>query len=89
MANTPDEEGFITVTRHAKRTKTGDSDVSVTAARPAEIKQLKPKEAKYTDMYKFQTRQAKRDQIAELRQKFEEDKKKIERMKAARKFNPF
>jgi ribosomal RNA-processing protein 7 len=34
-------------------------------------------------------REAKREQLVQLREKFEEDKAKIARMKAARVFKPF
>jgi hypothetical protein len=40
------------------------------------------------DFYTFQGREKKREQLAELRERFERDKRHIERLKAARKFNP-
>ena len=37
---------------------------------------------------RFQSRENKRDQLRELREQFERDKEKIEKMKRNRKFNP-
>lgn len=39
-------------------------------------------------MGRFQSRENKRDQLRELREQFERDKEKIEKMKRNRKFNP-
>lgn len=41
------------------------------------------------NFYSFQMREAKRDQLARLRSKFEADKKRVARLKAARKFKPY
>jgi len=40
------------------------------------------------DFYQFQIRESKKQKIIELREKFEEDKKRIERMKQERRFKP-
>jgi len=88
-SNQPDEEGFITVTRQTRKNRANDGSVHVTAIKAREGAELKPKSHELGDFYRYQMRQSKRDQIAELRKKFEEDKKKIERMKAARRFNPY
>ena len=40
------------------------------------------------NFYQFQIRESKKQKIVELREKFEADKKKIERMKQERKFKP-
>mmetsp|Transcript_8263 Transcript_8263/g.10737 ORF Transcript_8263/g.10737 Transcript_8263/m.10737 type:complete len:272 (+) Transcript_8263:117-932(+) len=47
------------------------------------------KKVELKNFYRFQMREAKRDQLVELRKRFEEDKKKIEKLKAGRKFKPF
>ena len=39
--------------------------------------------------YRFQVREEKRERLADLRKKFEEDKARIARMKTQRKFKPF
>jgi hypothetical protein len=48
----------------------------------------KHKVRSHHDFYTFQGREKKREQLAELRERFERDKRHIERLKAARKFNP-
>ena len=40
------------------------------------------------NFYQFQIRESKKQKIIELREKFEADKKKVERMKQDRKFKP-
>ena len=40
------------------------------------------------NFYQFQIRESKKQKIVELREKFEADKKKVERMKQDRKFKP-
>lgn len=49
----------------------------------------KKKDTELKNFYRFQVREEKMKQLGQLRKKFEEDKKKVERMKATRKFNPF
>eukprot|EP01098_Paradermamoeba_levis_P010233 TRINITY_DN4301_c0_g1_i4.p1 TRINITY_DN4301_c0_g1~~TRINITY_DN4301_c0_g1_i4.p1 ORF type:complete len:126 (-),score=53.55 TRINITY_DN4301_c0_g1_i4:155-487(-) len=49
----------------------------------------KKKEKILHDFYKFQKAEAKQQQLEQLRQKFEEDKKRIERLKNNRKFKPY
>lgn len=48
----------------------------------------KRKKNQLVNFYQFQIRETKKQKIVELREKFEADKKKIERMKAERKFKP-
>ncbi|GBB91618.1 hypothetical protein RclHR1_00190031 [Rhizophagus clarus] len=87
--NQPDEDGFITVTRVGRRSANTDGTITVTAAKPEEIKNLKPKNKELTDFYRFQMREAKRNKLIDLRKKFEEDKEKIAKLKAARRFKPY
>ncbi|RIA90590.1 ribosomal RNA-processing protein 7-domain-containing protein [Glomus cerebriforme] len=87
--NQPDEDGFIMVTRVGRRSTNTDGTITVTAAKPEEIKSLKPKNKEFTDFYRFQKREAKRNKIIDLRKKFEEDKEKIAKLKAARRFKPY
>lgn len=49
----------------------------------------KKKDTELKNFYRFQIREEKMKQLDQLRKKFDEDKKKVERMKATRKFNPF
>ena len=41
------------------------------------------------NFYSFQQREGQREKVAELRRKFEQDKRRVEDMKARRKFKPF
>ena len=40
-------------------------------------------------VYPWQLRESQREQVAELRRKFEEDKKRVANMRAQRRFKPF
>ncbi|PIA17622.1 hypothetical protein COEREDRAFT_71423 [Coemansia reversa NRRL 1564] len=89
--NTADADGFVTVVRRGRHTKNSDGTGSVVAASVAEARAAgeKKTEVVFGNMYRFQMRERKTDQLAELRQKFEEDKERIARMRQARKFRPF
>eukprot|EP01116_Phalansterium_solitarium_P012260 TRINITY_DN28394_c0_g1_i1.p1 TRINITY_DN28394_c0_g1~~TRINITY_DN28394_c0_g1_i1.p1 ORF type:complete len:274 (-),score=24.30 TRINITY_DN28394_c0_g1_i1:68-838(-) len=84
--NKPDEDGFITVTRHKRST---DGTVSVGGVRKGEPPTKKQKgNTMLSDFYKFQHSKSKDESLALLRRKFEEDRDRIQRMKNARKFRP-
>ncbi|CAJ0647567.1 19335_t:CDS:2 [Entrophospora sp. SA101] len=87
--NKPDEDGFITVTRVGKRSVNTDGKISVTAIKPEDVKNLKPKNKELDDFYRFQLRETKRNKLVELRKKFEEDKQKIAKLKESRGFKPY
>jgi ribosomal RNA-processing protein 7 len=89
--NMPDADGFVTVTRARGRRNTNKdgSGGSATAVSVEQAKDLKPKEHALMDFYRFQMRENKRNQLVDLRRKFEEDKLKIEDLKKKRKFKPF
>lgn len=72
----PDEEGWITVVR--KR-----------PLRPHTLPQRKRKKKELLNFYRFQQRETQRQQIAQLRKQFEEDKQRVAEMKTHRKFKPF
>ena len=79
----PDEEGWVTVVpKGKKRLATGEKSVSQRVRRKKKNKEL-------LNFYSFQLRESRREQIAQLRKKFEEDKQKVLVMKAKRKFKPF
>ena len=73
----PDEDGWITITRKNPK--------PVQARRHRQ----KKKKKELLNFYQFQLRESKRQQIAELRRKFEEDKQKVAEMKSKRKFKPY
>ncbi|RIB17489.1 ribosomal RNA-processing protein 7-domain-containing protein [Gigaspora rosea] len=87
--NQPDEDGFILVTGTGKRNINTDGTITVTAVKADVVKNLKPKNKELVDFYRFQMREAKREKLAELRKKFEDDKRKIADLKAARRFKPY
>lgn len=64
--NQPDEDGFIMVTRVGRRSANTDGTITVTAAKPEEIKNLKPKNKELTDFYRFQMRETKRNSKYEI-----------------------
>ncbi|KAG0266273.1 Ribosomal RNA-processing protein 7 [Actinomortierella ambigua] len=87
--NMVDDDGFTLVTSAGKKGSNSDGVITVQAAKAEEVKNLKPKKKELQDFYRFQMREAKRDKLVELRRKFEEDKQKIEHLKATRRFKPF
>lgn len=89
--NLPDEDGFVMVSRARGRRNTNKdgNGATVTAARPVEIEKLKPKKLELQNFYRFQMRESKRQDLAELRVQFEKDKKKIAALKQDRKFKPY
>lgn len=63
LRNVPDEDGFVKVVRGRGRRNTNmdGQGASVTAARPEEVKKLKPKKKELIDFYRFQMRETKRN----------------------------
>lgn len=81
----PDNDGWITVTKHSKhaaRTETMEKKVM-------EKEKQKQKDKKLINFYSFQMRETKMEHLTQLRRKFENDKKRIATMRAARKFKPY
>ncbi|KAJ1997207.1 hypothetical protein H4R26_005916, partial [Coemansia thaxteri] len=90
--NVADADGFIPVVRRARGGRNSDGVASVAAmsvddARAASAARKDP--VTYSDLYRFQARERKRDQLADLRRRFDEDKEKIVRMRQARQFRPY
>lgn len=95
-------EGGWTVVKHIKgRKKTTDGESGTTMGSVAQAavidKMSKKKKKKKKDkqhvvglnFYRFQRREAQRNEIMMLQSKFEQDKKRIQQMRAARKFRPY
>ncbi|ETK81256.1 hypothetical protein F441_13490 [Phytophthora nicotianae CJ01A1] len=76
-----DDDGFQTVVNTKKR---GIVQTEEVLARPAK----KQKSKELDNFYRFQTREKKRDQLKTLRERFEEDRQLVEKMKKANKFRP-
>lgn len=79
----PDEDGFITVSRTRGR-RNGDVPTST-----VDVVQPKKKSKELVDFYRFQRREEKRNQLSELRRKFEQDKAKIAQLKEKKRFKPY
>ena len=82
IANQTDDEGWTLVSYGGKKLSAPAKKVTTKERKKRQKKEL-------VNFYTFQQRESKREHIAVLRKKFEEDKKKIEMMRAARKFRPF
>ncbi|XP_029446231.1 ribosomal RNA-processing protein 7 homolog A [Rhinatrema bivittatum] len=83
----PDEEGWVKVTRKGRRP--GIPRTEVASLRALEREKRKRKRKELLNFYAWQHRESKREHIAQLRKKFEEDKQKIALMRAQRKFRPY
>lgn len=87
-----DEDGFIIVQRSGKYGRAGTSAAtggSVAIAKSNFQENQKKKSAGLQDFYRFQMREKKREQLADLRSKFEADKEKVAKLKAGRRFKPY
>ncbi|XP_050382832.1 uncharacterized protein LOC126799637 [Argentina anserina] len=87
------EEGWQLVQHHKGRKKTKDADgitVGSVAQAVIESKRAKKKNTDVgLDFYRFQRKEAQRNEIMMLQSKFEQDKKRIQQIRAARKFKPY
>ncbi|KAF4519350.1 hypothetical protein B566_EDAN011356 [Ephemera danica] len=83
----PDDEGWITVTRRGNKPGFARKESVEQRVLAKESKKKANKELK--NFYQFQIRESKMNNLAELRHKFEEDKKKIAQLRQARKFRPY
>ncbi|XP_042323706.1 ribosomal RNA-processing protein 7 homolog A isoform X2 [Sceloporus undulatus] len=83
----PDEEGWVKVTRKGRRP--GLPRTEAANLRALEREKRKRARKELLNFYAWQHRETKREHIAQLRKKFEEDKQKIALMRAQRKFRPY
>lgn len=87
LRNEPDEDGFVTVTRGGRAAPARRDE-----AEEARKKMLEKEQRKKDEMgnfYRFQLREKKKAEQAELVKKFDEDRKRVNAMKAKRgKFRP-
>eukprot|EP00761_Pharyngomonas_kirbyi_P000604 gb/GECH01000604.1/.p1 GENE.gb/GECH01000604.1/~~gb/GECH01000604.1/.p1 ORF type:complete len:603 (+),score=224.44 gb/GECH01000604.1/:1-1809(+) len=88
--NKPDEDGFITVLppKGPMGTRSQQGVKGAAYTRKAEEKAKQGPKVQL-DFYKFQRIARKKKELGELRQQFEEDKKRIQNMKEKRMFKPF
>jgi Ribosomal RNA-processing protein 7 (RRP7) C-terminal domain len=91
-ANKPDADGFIEVlSRGGKRSGTTEASVKAATLSVDELTEMRDRRQQRVaaSFYKFQNAREKRDKLAGLRKRFEEDKEKINRMRSQRKFRPY
>ncbi|XLR42842.1 hypothetical protein HN51_026865 [Arachis hypogaea] len=88
------EGGWTVVVHHKGRKKTTDAESGVAVGSVAQaavenkMAKKKNKEVK-GDFYRFQKKEAQRNEIMMLQSKFEDDKKRLQQLRAARKFRPY
>ncbi|MQM04557.1 hypothetical protein Taro_037361 [Colocasia esculenta] len=88
------EEGWTVVVHHKGRKKTTDSESGIAVGSvpqaAVEDKMAKKKQKELAlDFYRFQKREAQRNEVMMLQSKFEQDKKRLQQLRAARKFRPY
>ncbi|XP_006013588.1 ribosomal RNA-processing protein 7 homolog A [Latimeria chalumnae] len=83
----PDEEGWVKITRKGRHPGIPRTEAANLRALVREKRKRAQKEL--LKFYAWQHRDSKREYIAQLRKKFEEDKQKIALLKAQRKFRPY
>jgi len=88
-AGLPDEDGFVLVQRVRNKARISDGTTTVAVANAKSAEELKPKSYEKVDFYRFQVRSARKSQLETLKKQFEDDKKKIAKMKQSRKFKPY
>jgi len=98
LAEEPDEDGFITVTSKSSTPSfgiTNDLEEEVHTRRGKSSKRNRKRKAgnsgadELTDFYRFQLKDQRKKEVIDLKQRFEEDLKKVKQMKEERKFRPF
>ncbi|XP_062150750.1 uncharacterized protein LOC133859372 [Alnus glutinosa] len=88
------EGGWTVVAHHKGRKKTTDAESGITMGSVAQavvedkMANKKRKEVG-SDFYRFQRREAQRNEVMMLQSKFEQDKKRMLQQRAARKFRPY
>ncbi|KAJ8472271.1 hypothetical protein OPV22_026614 [Ensete ventricosum] len=88
------EGGWTVVVHHKGRKKTTDSESGTTVGSVAQAAVLdnmgrKKNKEVALDFYRFKKQEAQRSEVMMLRSKFEQDKKHIQQLRAARKFRPY
>nr|KAF6497528.1 ribosomal RNA processing 7-like protein A [Rousettus aegyptiacus] len=83
----PDEEGWVKVTRRSRRPVLPRTEAA--SLRVLEREKRKRARKELLNFYAWQHRETKMEHLAQLRKKFEEDKQRIELMRAQRRFRPY
>lgn len=87
LRNEPDEDGFVTVTRGGRAAPARRDEAE--EARKKMLEREQKKKDELGNFYRFQLRERKKAEQAELVKRFDEDRKRVQAMKAKRgKFRP-
>jgi len=91
LTSYPDEDGWVTVTKGKKKSRGNTAAIGVAKVDQQTLKKLIEKEKKKhkTDFYRFQRTEQANTHIQELRKRFDQDRKRIEKLREGRKFKPF
>ncbi|KZC11669.1 Ribosomal RNA-processing protein 7 like protein A, partial [Dufourea novaeangliae] len=84
-----DNDGWVTVTGQKKRGQFAVSRKESTINKVQNKEEHKNKKKQLLNFYTFQIRESKKQNLAELRKKFELDKKRLQDLKSKRTFKPF
>lgn len=84
-----DDDGWITVTSGKKRGQFAPSRKESTISKVLQKEEHRKKTKQLHNFYTFQIREVKKQNLAELRRKFELDKKRLQELKLKRTFKPF
>lgn len=82
-------DGWVTVTGKKKRGQFALARKESTINKLQNVDEQKKKKKQLLNFYTFQIREAKKQNLAELRKKFELDKKRLQELKSKRTFKPF
>jgi len=87
LRNEPDEDGFVTVTRGGRAAPASRNEAE--EARRKMVEKQDKKKEELTNFYRFQLRERKKEEQAELLKRFDDDRKKLAAMRVKRgKFVP-
>ncbi|KAH8687691.1 ribosomal RNA-processing protein 7-domain-containing protein [Tricladium varicosporioides] len=82
--NVPDEDGFVTVTRGGRVGPARREDAEEKKREMEEREEKKRKEREGEGFYRFQVRERRKMEQGELVRQFEEDKKRVEKLRASK-----
>jgi len=88
-AGEKNNEGWVTVTSGKKRGQFAPTRKESTIGKVQQKEQQRTKKKQLLNFYTFQIRETKKQNLAELRKKFELDKKRLQELKQKRTFKPF
>ncbi|KAL2264692.1 hypothetical protein VTJ83DRAFT_7202 [Remersonia thermophila] len=87
LRNEPDEDGFVTVTRGARAAPASQSEAE--EARRKMLEKERKRKEELANFYRFQLRERRKEEQAELLKRFADDRKKLDAMRSKKgKFVP-